>query len=125
MNELLETEAEIKAVLLLMNPIAREASKALSTKLLELDDLETAMRDKEWCFQQMRSACVYALSMSGFQTDEVTVDEFMSEQLETIGVVGFSIAIFLKKKQKLKEAWGIAGTIVAGIVGLGLGIFFG
>lgn len=121
--QLLRTEAEIRAAIAIMHPVARTAAQNLAAYLLENPAI---LKDEKAGNEAFLGSCAFAMSQAGWDLkDEKRVTEFLESQNEAITNVCISIVVFVVNEGQRRRKWGWLGKAGAFAAGALLTALFG
>jgi hypothetical protein len=120
---LLTTEAEIRAAIAMLNPVARTAAQALAHHLLEN---RLKLRDDEALNKAYLEHIAFAMQQHGWDLkDKERVRKFFEDHGEAVSTLCISIVTFSINQAEHQRKWGWLGKAAAVGAGVLIGSFFG
>lgn len=121
--QILTTEAEIRAAIATMNPVARIAAQNLANYLLENP---ITIQSEDGLHKAFLGSVGFAMQQAGWDTsDEKRVRDFFENHGEAISNVSISIVMFAFNQEEKRRKWGWLGKAGAFVAGALISSLFG
>lgn len=121
--QILTTEAEIRAAIATMNPVARVAAQNLAGYLLENP---ATLQNQGECNRAFVASVAFAMQQAGWDTsNDRRVHEFFENHGEAVSNVSISIVCFAVDQAERRRKWGWLGKAGAFVAGAFLSSLFG